>query len=164
MYINVVKKQVNMKFAHSITITVFIKEDEDKELAKQKLQSLIPETIEKEKLKIEEQTATGLNDKKIAILKITIEKENHTKKFIENLLTKLGPEQKDTLIKQLDTRIDEECNFYIRLDKEQLSEDKYSLTDSGNCYHIKIVIAAYPAKKDSAIQAALQMLAQKRNF
>ena len=141
-----------MKIAHTITITVFTKEDEDKQKIKEKLLELIPEGIDKEKLKIEEQTATGFNEKKITITKLTLEKENHTTKFLKNLFSKLSNEQKNMLSKQKESRTDEECNFYIRLDKEKLNQGQYHITDEGNCYHIKTSIAAFPAKKENAIK------------
>lgn len=145
-----------MKAAHNITIRVFAKEWEDAEKIKEGLFRLIP--VEKEKLKINETAAEGFEDKKISIFEVKLEKERHVKIFFDSLLQKLGDKQKDLLIRQLDSRTDEECNFFIRLDKEKLLNGEYQITDSGECYHIKIAAAAYPAKKETAKKAIEQMI------
>jgi RNA-binding protein len=158
MYINVVKLIKNMKIAHSITITVFAKEEEDKQKIKEKLLGLVPEGIDKEKLKLNEQAATGFSEKKITIYTLTIDKENHITKFLKNILSKLSNEQKNMLSNQIESRIDEECNFYIRLDKEKLYEGECHMTDQGNCYHIKTHLAAFPAKKEKATEIARKIV------
>ena len=59
-----------MKLVHKAVITVFSREDEDEEIIKQSLISLVPFDIEKEKIKVQQQTAQGFNEKKIRIFKI----------------------------------------------------------------------------------------------
>ena len=139
-----------MKIAHNIAIRVFAKEWEDAEKIKEGLSRLAPVNFEKEKLKINETTAEGFEDRKIKIFEIKLEKERHAKVFFDNLLQKISDKQKEMLIKQTDSRTDDECNFFIRLDKEKMLNGEYWITDSGDCYHIKILVAAYPAKKDAA--------------
>ena len=79
-----------MKYAHLIKIDVFFKEGDDENIIKEKLLSLIPfENLEKEKIKIEEKTATGFEHKTIKIFEITLTKEKHTNAFLENLKEKL---------------------------------------------------------------------------
>ena len=60
------------------------------------------------------------------------------------------------VVKQED-RLDEECNFFIRLDKEKLMNGECWITDSGDCYHIKISVAAFPKKKERAKQVVEQI-------
>ena len=68
--------------------------------------------------------------------------------FLKVLNEKLSKEQKDMLVMQVDSRLDDELHFFIRLDKEKLMDDEYFITDSGNCFHVRMSIAAYPAKKE----------------
>lgn len=147
-----------MKVAHNVTLSVFAKEEEDKEQIKSCLLELIPFDIAEEKVKLDEDTAIGFNQRKINIFEIRLEKERHVKRFLENLLSKLNQEQKEMLLKRLDVRVDDECNFFIRLDKDKLLNKEYWITDSGNCFHIKISIAAYPAKRENAIQVVKQLM------
>jgi len=147
-----------MKYAHHIELSVFAHEGEDKEKIKQTLKSLVHIDFEEEKLKVDEKTATSFQEKKIKIYKILLEKEKHTKVFLEALLSKLTKEQKEMLLIQKESRLDEDLCFFIRLEKDQLMQGKTEITDSGNCFHIKIHIAAFPAKRENAMQVIDKLL------
>jgi|SRR3989338_1083843 len=143
-----------MKYAHLIKLNVFSKEGEDENRIKEKLLSFLTfKDLEKEKIKLEQKTATGFGQKTIGILEITLTKEKHTNAFIENLKEKLNNEQKELILKQAESRLDENLDFFLRFDKEKLiNEDKLWLTDSGNCFHIKISIAAFPRKRENGLE------------
>ena len=147
-----------MKIANSISIRVFSKEGEDDEKIAQTLKQLVPFDYEKEKIRFRTETATGFNESKIMIYAIFLEKERHTRKFLELLMGRLTKEQKELLSRQEESRLDESLNFYIRLDKERLMHDEYWITDDGNCYHITISLAAFPRKKEAALKIAEELL------
>jgi RNA binding exosome subunit len=147
-----------MKALHNVTITVFVKNDENREEIKDCLLKLVSFDIAKEKIKLEEDTALGLNEDAISIYKIFLEKERHVKKFIDDLLSKLTDDQKEMLLQQAESRVDDECNFFLRLHKDRLIKGEYIITDSGNCFHIKMAVAAYPAIKDKALQVVKELL------
>jgi RNA binding exosome subunit len=139
--------------SHHISINVFCKPESDLEIITKKLLFLIPFDTKKEKIELKKTNATGFNEKKIIILEIYLEKEKHINKFLENLNKKLSKEQKELLIKQAESRLDDELNFFLRFDKEALvNENKLLLTDKGDCYHITIKIAAFPHKRESALK------------
>ena len=140
-----------MKLAHQIKISVFVKEDEDETLIVDKLKELIPfEDLDKEKIIINKTPTIGFEDKKIDILEVILKREKHVKTFLEYIMKKLSEEQKELLLKQVESRLDEENNFFFRLDKEKLLEGEYWVTDRGNCFHIKITIAAFPKTRENA--------------
>jgi RNA binding exosome subunit len=140
-----------MKIAHSVLITVFSNEGEDSEKIKEGLIKLIGLDLEKEKIKLEHEAAEGAAGNKIEIFKIKLEKERHVNSFLKDIISKLNQQQKELLTKQVETRVDDECNFFLRIDKEKFFEGRYWITDRGNCYHIKTLIAAYPANKEKAV-------------
>jgi len=140
-----------MKQAHHIKLSVFIHEQEDREAIYNKLISLVPFNIKEEKIKLNEDTATGFNNKKIKTYEIVLEKDRHINEFLEKLKESLSQEQKELLINQAESRLDNERNFFIRLDKEKLLNNEFWITDSGNCFHIMISIAAFPAKREKAL-------------
>ena len=145
-----------MKAANNISIRVFCKEDEDRSKIIEKLKLLLPFDLDKEKTELIEEKTESFNDRRIYVIKVVLRKERHINAFIENLVKKLG-EEKKTLIEQMDSRLDEDLNFFIRLDKEMLLKGKYILTDSGNCYHIRIGVAVFPKKRDKGIEAVSKM-------
>lgn len=152
IYIVLVSAKSKMRLANFIELRVFSYEGEDENKIIEKLKSLVPFDLQNEKVSISQKTATGFNEKTIRIFGIRLEKERHTNKFIENLASKLTSEQKELLVRQAETRLDTEFNFFVRFDKTRLlKKDELWLTDSGNCYHIKINIACFPRTKENAI-------------
>ncbi|MBI2664813.1 hypothetical protein HYX10_05745 [Candidatus Woesearchaeota archaeon] len=146
-----------MKAANNASIRVFCREDEDKKTITEKLRMLLPFDLEKEKIRVEEQKAEGFQEKRISIISAALTKDRHINAFIENLLNNLG-EEKKTLLEQIDSRLDDDLNFFLRLDKEMLLKNKFVLTDAGNCYHIKINIASFPKRKEKAVEILRRLL------
>ena len=137
-----------MKIAHFIEIRVFSYEEDNEEQIVEKIKELIPFDFNKEKIELKKKNAFGFNDKIISVICVGIKKQNHTSKVIEKLLKKLNNDQKKLLLKQLQSRLDKDLHFFIRLDKDKLLKNEYWITDSGNCFHFKIAIAAYPHKRE----------------
>ena len=146
-----------MKLAHQIKISIFIKEEEDREKTFNRLLSLVPFDLKKEKIKLNEDTAMGFNNKKIKTYEIVLEKNRHINAFLEKLKEALSQEQKELLLKQAESRLDEDLHFFIRLDKEKLLNNEFWITDSGNCFHIRISIAAFPAKRELALEVVKEI-------
>ena len=142
-----------MKIAHSVRITVFVKEGEDEGKIKSKLLELIPFNLEEEKLELKEQIATGFNESKIKIFEIVLEKDRHIEAFLEKLVEGLSEETKELILRQAESRLDDDCNFFLRFSKEKLIEENdLWVTDQGNCFHIKINVAAFPKKREIAME------------
>lgn len=151
------KRAVNI--AHSATIRVFCSQEENADNITSGIKYLLPFDLEKEKIAVQRQNALGFNDRKIVIFKAVLTKSRHVKAFLDNLLQKLSEQDKQMLLRQLDSRVDDDSNFYLRFEKERLSEHQdLLLTDGGNCYHIKLKIAAYPSSKRAAIAVMKEVL------
>ena len=148
-----------MLYAHNIHINVFSKPEDDFERTKQALISLIPFDIVKEKIEFKTESAEINDERKMKILEIILKKQKHTNDFIKHIFSNIGKDAVETLKSQIETRVDENASFFLRLDKYELMiNGKYILTDSGNCFHIKMSIAAYPSNKEKAVIIANQMI------
>jgi len=148
-----------MKLAHNVKLSVFCKPEEDYDKIKSSFLKLVPFNLEEEKLSLEEMNASTFNERTIKIIELTLEREKHTNKFLGFLLKNLNEEQKQLLLRQLDSRIDNNLYFYIRLDKKKLiEEDKFWVTDSGECYHIRISVAAFPSNRETAMKVIKEFL------
>lgn len=142
-----------VKLVNHIKLSVFCKDGEDEGMITKKLCELIPFNLEEEKIGLGKSTAFGFGEKKIRVIEIMLEKDRHMNQFIENLNSRLNEEQKALIRLQADSRLDERLNFFLRFDKEKLvNEDKLWLTDSGNCFHIRINIAAFPRSREGALK------------
>jgi RNA binding exosome subunit len=139
-----------MKLCHNIIVRVFCHSHEDEKRIEATLRSLFSFDLEKEKIPLHRIKATAADGfTPIFILQIHLEKDKHIAKFLEQLNKNLTPENKNMLIRQ-DNRIDDDCNFYMRLDKPKLLEGIYWLTDEGNCFHFRFCVAAFPKKREVA--------------
>jgi RNA binding exosome subunit len=146
-----------MKIANNIRLRVFTDKVEGGSV-RTALIRLMPFNAEEEKITFKETEATGIEGQEIIILETEFTKQHQTTAFLKDLFSKLSSEDKSTIKAQLDSRIDEACHFFIRIDKEELLQNKYKLTDSGNCFHIMISVAAFPSKKEVAKQVMLRFL------
>ena len=141
-----------MKYCHNITVRVFAKADEDNEHILAGLHSLFPFELTKEKIQVITAKTSGLDESRtILIHEVVLDKDRYIKAFLKNLTEKLSSDQKAMLIRQ-ENRLDTNCNFYLRLDKHKLFDGVYWITDSGDCYHIRLCIAAYPKNKENSLE------------
>jgi len=139
--------------AHRIKITVFSKEEEDSSKIKAAFLELFPFDLEKEKIDLIERTAMGFNEKHIKIYEVLLEKNKHIEEFINRLSNNLSNQTKELILRQAESRLDDECKFYLRFSKDKwIDEKEHWLTDQGNCFHIKISIAAFPKKREKAME------------
>jgi len=143
-----------MKLAHQIKAKVFSYEkvNEDEKLILDKFLQLFPFDLEEQKINLKKTQAFGFNENKIAIFDVALTKEKHTKQFLENLIKNIDEEQRKLILSQLESRLDDNLDFFLRFDKDEyLKNDKLKLTDSGNCLHIMISVAAFPKKRELAL-------------
>ena len=131
---------------HNIRYRVFIYENENKDEILEALLNILPTAVPE----IEE--AEGLLEEKMLLLSGTVSKKRETKEFLNNLTHSIGEDQLIKLYNDLDRKMDEKGNLFLRLYKEKAAEEEWEILDGGESIHLKIKIAAYPAKKDVAIK------------
>jgi len=146
-----------MKAVHTVAISVFTMpgdKTDNSQIARvidNALKELVDLDFGKEKLAIRITKVEGFNNRMIDIRELTLTKEAHTNHFLAHLLSKLDSNQKSLLAEQSESRLDEELNFYIRLGKPELLRGEYCITESGDCFHIKMHIAAFQKKRGAAL-------------
>lgn len=132
---------------HNAVVSVFAYPEDDIELVKECLIKLVPF-----KARVEQKTAQGFNERVIKIFRIVVDKRSECREFLNNLLNLLRSSQKSVLLSQIESRLDDELFFYIRFDKSAWVDGKLWLTDSGDCFHIKLSVAAFPKKREVALK------------
>lgn len=137
---------------HNVTISVFIKQNEDEKIIAEKIAQFLPENFIDEKIQLELETIKIEEGKDIKKLSIIIKKERHTKYFMKQLKELLGEEQCKQITEQ-ENRVDEKGRLFIRIDKLSfIEQNKIILVDHGKCIHFNIVIAAYPKTRSKALE------------
>lgn len=144
---------------HNIRYRVFVYEHEDLDLITQALLNILPNA------EIEAEEVEGLLEEPMVILSGIISKKRHTKEFLNNLLA-IDNEQLTKLHNDLDKKMDEKGNLFLRFskdfkpidDSDNDSEDskqdlsQWKILDGGDSIHLKVKVAAYPAKKEVALK------------
>ena len=130
---------------HNIRYRVFIYDNEDRDDVLQALLNILPEA----EPEIEE--AEGLLGENMLILSGSISKKRHTKEFLNNLLS-IDRNQLKKLYNDLERKMDEKGNLFLRFSKEKALDEQLEILDGGDSIHLKVKIAAYPAKKEVALK------------
>ena len=94
---------------------------------------------------------------KIVVLTDKITKKRTNKDFIAFLNDNLSQEDKNTIKNELNRRIDEKGNLFLRFNKQLAYEEILKLTYSGDAIHIRIKIASYPVSKENAAEVAKKL-------
>lgn len=141
-----------MKQIHHIWLTVYCKPEDNEKTILGNLLKFLPFDLEEQKLTINRKKATSVEEREIIIFQVHLEKQRHIKEFIRNLNEIINEEQKELLLRQKESRLDTGNHFFIRFDKERLKENEFFITDKGNCFHIKMSIAAFPTTRDRALK------------
>ncbi len=156
-----------MRTVHTVTISVFCKEHEDGQEVKDGLLFLLgmaEKELADQRMKIDKKSAKGFGEKRIIILSVTLDKARHANRFLAHLCKLLAPAQRRIIIAEAKSRLDDDLFFYLRFDKSTLIADKkLLLTDRGNCYHVKMSIAAFPKRADVAFDVVRSIFSEDLN-
>tara|TARA_B100000315_G_C14582459_1_gene591229 strand:- start:2166 stop:2675 length:510 start_codon:yes stop_codon:yes gene_type:complete len=166
-YKHIREDKIIMKLAHQIKIKVFSyeKNNEDDKLILDKLLKLFPFDLKDEKIELNKTEALGFNEKNITIFEVILVKEKHINNFLDNLNKNVDEEQKKLILSQLESRLDDNLDFFLRFDKDEyLKNDKLKLTDSGDCFHIEMSVAAFPKKRDLGLGIVKGIFMLQVNF
>ena len=141
-----------MKCAHLVKLAAFSHGNEDKSSILDSLPGFFPFSLEANKVPVKRTSAKGFNESKIEIFEVTIAKTSLISQFLKSLLGNLDESQKKIILQQAESRLDKNLDFFLRFDKDSWVNDKnLKLTDSGKCFHLRVSIAAFPKKRELAL-------------
>lgn len=146
------------KLIHNISVTVFEKNKDNITQCKEAFTYLLPLDFEKEKIHVSLESVEGFQQKTISILRLKTTKKRHNELLMQTLFSKLNDIDKKRIGKQYLTRLNQDGYFFIRLKKKQFLKNNFVLTDSGDCFHIKIKLAGFPAKWENFVNTAKSLL------
>lgn len=128
---------------HYVDLRTFCYATEDEKRVEAALRTFLPEETE-----LERDVTEGHNGDRIVILSVRLERADDVR-YVLSRLTELG--EFDRLLEELDTRIDDNCAFYIGLDKQAAYNGGVAL---GEGLMLRGKVEAYPAKKARAVETA----------
>jgi RNA binding exosome subunit len=132
---------------HNISYRVFVYGTENEEKVKAAVKTLFPNSHP------QTDTTEGYFKNPVLILHDKISKNREIKNFI-HILKEIDAASKKRLLSVLENKMDERGNLFLRFDKQRAYLGDLKIIEHGDAIHVKINIAAYPAKKENAMEIA----------
>ncbi len=130
---------------HNISYRVFVYGTENEEKVKEAVKTLFPNSHP------QTDTTEGYFKNPVLILHDKISKNREIKNFIQ-ILKEIDAASKKRLLSVLENKMDERGNLFLRFDKQRAYLGDLKIIEHGDAIHVKINIAAYPAKKENAME------------
>jgi RNA binding exosome subunit len=136
---------------HRVTFRAFVASTEDDGKVREALSLFAPPES------ISETCVVGHHGNEILILSSTLKKKEGLK-FFDRLRETLPEGEMARLRREADQRVDDECNFHFRLDKQAAYKGEFHLTDSGDAISISAHLESYPARREKAVKVVGDLL------
>ncbi len=88
-----------------------------------------------------------------------VEARTEKMRTIDGVFRKLQAEDLEEIDRTIESRIDDACNLFLRLSKQDAFREIIRLAADDDAISIRIKIRAYPAKRENAIARAREYLA-----
>ena len=140
---------------HYVDLRTFCYATEDEKRVEEALRTFLPD--DDEPFEIDRVESEGHYGDRILVLSARVENADD----VRHVLSRLADlEDFETLIDELDERVTENTELFLRLDKQAAFKDEVRLGD-GITFRAKV--EAYPAKKAQAVENAEEVLEQLRD-
>lgn len=134
---------------HYVDCRAFSHATEDHKRVEDALRTLLPEDVA-----IERASTEGYHGDRILVLSARVENADGVRDVLSGLTT-LDPDALRRVRGELDERVDENCSFFLTLDKQTAYRGEVAL---GEGIVVRAKIEAYPADKDVAIENVRETL------
>ncbi len=138
---------------HNISYRVFVYGTENENKVREAIKTLFPNSSPQTDI------TEGYFKNPVLILHDKITKRGDIKEFIK-ILENLDLQVKKRLLNELDIKMDEKGNLFLRFDKQRAYSGDLKIIEHGDAIHVKIKIAAYPAKKENALKLAREIFGE----
>lgn len=135
---------------HNISYRVFVYGTENEEKVKEAIKTLFPNSHPQTNI------TEGYFKNPVLILHDKITKKREIKEIVK-ILEQIDLAGKRRLLNELENKMDEKGNLFLRFDKQRAYLGDLKIIEHGDAIHVKIKIAAYPAKKEKAIELAREI-------
>jgi RNA-binding protein len=131
---------------HNISYRTFIYGTENAEKVKTAIKTLFPKSSP------QKEETEGYYKNPVLILTDKITKNKDIKNFIGR-----SQDLSDQILSNLDRKMDNKGNLFLRFDKQKAYQGELKIVEQGDSIHLKIKLAAYPAKREPALKLARQI-------
>lgn len=134
---------------HNISYRTFVYGTENEDKVKEAVKTLFPNSSP------QREEIEGYYKNPVLILHDKIVKKREINDFIQTL--KESSSNTHKILNNLHRKMDDKGNLFLRFDKQKAYLDELEIVEHGDSIHVKIKIAAYPARKDVALKLARKL-------
>ncbi|MGB9938125.1 MAG: RNA-binding protein [Methanobacterium sp.] len=138
---------------HNISYRVFVYGTENEEKVREAIKTLFPNSHP------ETEQIEGYFKNPVLILHDKITRKGEIKDFLK-ILDQLDSSAKKRIINELNNKMDDKGNLFLRFDKQRAYRGDLKVIEHGDAIHVKTKIAAYPAKKEKAMELAKEIFGE----
>ena len=136
---------------HYIDLRTFCYATEDEKRVEAAIRAFLPEEFDLDRME-----NTGHHGDRIVVLSARVETADGMRHVLDRLAEL---DDIDRVLDELDERVDDNCSFFLRLDKQAAFQDEIRLGDG---ITLRAKVEAYPAKHEAAVENAREALEQSR--
>jgi RNA-binding protein len=103
---------------------------------------------------ITREVTEGYHGNPIVVLEIFMKEKRRSKDFF----ARLDERSIEELISSLEKRMDDDCNIYLRLDKQEAYLGNLMLTTSDDAIAVRAKVESYPKKLENAMKSVTEFL------
>ncbi len=96
----------------------------------------------------------GYHGNPIVILEVFVKEKRRSKEFF----SRLSVDDLQEIVGSLDKRMDDDCNLYLRLDKQEAYLGNLKMTTSDDAIAVRAKVESYPKKLENAKKSAIEFL------
>jgi len=137
---------------HYIDLRTFCYATEDEKRVEEAIRAFLPEEFELDRME-----NAGHHGDRIVVLSARVENADDMRLILDRLAEL---DEIDRIMDELDERVDDNCSFFLRLDKQAAFQDEVEL---GKGITLRAKVEAYPAKHEAAVENARGALEQSRS-
>ncbi len=108
----------------------------------------------------EKEIIEGYHKNQVILLHGKTSKKSEIKGFLKSL-DNIKSSDKRRILRDLENKIDYKGNLFLRFDKQRAYLGDMKVVEHGGAIHLKLKIAAYPARKDTALKIAQQIFGEE---
>ncbi len=139
------------KLIHNLVASTFVHATEDEARVLLALRVVVPKEVP-----IYKQHTTGHFGNPIVVLRAHVEKAQLIRITLERINEKLAKTDLTQLKESVDRYLDDDCNLFIRFDKQQAARGVLKLGREDPIL-VKLKLAAYPARREKALNLARRL-------
>ena len=141
----------------SAVVSTLAHATEDEQKVMSAIRLLLPSEVEVGQTKLK-----GHHGNPITSFEASVGQRKLVRELWQRVVEKVKSGEIEKIVDSLPEKVDETCHFYLRFDKQLAHAGELELTEGGDAIHLRMKVAAFPAKPAVAIELVKKFISTPR--